>query len=430
MGTSSVTPPPGYTVESEQASPTPPPGYTIEQPAVQQTQPTVDLDTISDALEQEMKKAVGGVGEMVTAPAKHMKNAVVSLAKGNFSEAGTHFLNSIHAAEGGEIIDAQLQSSKAAKDRMMEAAKKGDALATAQHAAGVVPGASQVDQAMTEYQENPTTQGLIHVLATALPMILPGASRLAGKVKLGEAAAGEAVEAAPKPGIVKQVIKGEKVAQPSAQAALREAAGGAEGSLRESLAQPIAESEAKASALYKQIDETAGVDIKALNRKLQNTNKQLRQLTDTPEDQAMEARLEQSRTGIMDKLQEAGVDPKLMKQADAVYRQTRAMSDVEAKVLKNPDIVEGNAKFGTEETVNVDKAIKALERLQSSKYGPRVEQAFGKEGANQLMSKLYGAQRQGVHALKMQQVAKWVATIAGAGAAAKGAGTLVNAVTQ
>ena len=407
--------------EQQQAGVPIPQGAQVGQPEDNSAEEAITNLPVTVA--QEGGEMLKGAGQMLAAPAMHMKNAFSSLASGNLAEAGQHFLKSVHAAEGGEIADSIFQSSKQAKDRMMESAKKGDSLGVAQHAAGIVPGASQVDDAMTKFQENPDTKGLVHVIATALPMLFPGMSKLAGKVsKAGEA--GEVSEAATaKPGVVKQVVKGKSVEQEPAQAALREAAGSGEPSLRESLTKPIAESEAKADALYKQIDES-GVDVKAMNRKLQNTNRQLKTLTDTPEDQAMEAKLEQSRTGLMDKIKESGVDPKLIKQADAQFRQSRALADVEAKIFKNPEIVEGNSKFGTEETVNVDKAIKALEKLESSKYGARVEQAFGKEGANELKSKLYAAQRQGVHALKMQQVAKWVAGIVGAGTVAKGVGLL------
>jgi hypothetical protein len=111
---------------------------------------TTDLDDISDAFQNEIEKAVGGVGSMLAAPAVHLKNAIVSLAKGNVDETREHFKSALKSLAGGDVLDAQLQSSKQAKDRMMEAAKSGDVLGTVQHAAGVVPGASQVDDAMTK----------------------------------------------------------------------------------------------------------------------------------------------------------------------------------------------------------------------------------------------------------------------------------------
>jgi hypothetical protein len=153
-----------------------------------------EITNLPVTVAQEVGDTAKGAFDMASAPAKHLGKAIQALAKGNFAEAGTHFLNSLHAAEGGEVADSILQSSKQAKDRMMESAKKGDALGTAQHAAGMVPGASQVDDAMTRYQENPDTKGLVHVIATALPMILPGASRLAKGELAGGAEVAEGAE--------------------------------------------------------------------------------------------------------------------------------------------------------------------------------------------------------------------------------------------
>jgi hypothetical protein len=235
----------------------------------------------------------------------------------------------------------------------------------------------------------------------------------------------------PQPGIVKQVLQGEKVAQPQAQEALRTAAkaGSKEGglttvqpqSLRELASEPIDSLTATAKASYKAIDDAAGTDFKALNEKLENTEYQLRQLTETEEDLAKEAQLEKSRQGIIDKIAEAkqaaidnGVDPKLLNEADQQFTQARALKDVEAKVFKNPNVVKGNVKFKTPETVDVDTAIKTLQKLQDNeKYGaPRLEQALGKEGANGLLNDLYEAQRTGQKALKRQQFAKMVAKYA------------------
>jgi hypothetical protein len=246
------------------------------------------------------------------------------------------------------------------------------------------------------------------------------------------------------PGIVSQITKGKNVAEPQANEALGEAAqsagtGSAPASLREGLTQPINAGESAAQSLYKQIDDASGTDFKALNQKLKNTNKQIRLLTDTPEDQAMEAKLEQSRTGLQDKIDSAkreaiakGVDPKTLKQADAAFKQTEALRDVEEKVFKNVNVVKGNAAMGTEETVNIDAAVKELQKLQDNEaFGsPRLEQAFGKDGAKQLLSKFYDAQRQGVHAMKVQQVAKWVARIAGGAIAYEGAKAVLSKSDQ
>lgn len=84
-----------------------------------------------------------------------------------------------------KVLSSQWDSSVQAKNRMMDAAKKGDALGVVQHAAGVVPVASQVDDAMTKYQAEPSHENLAHVITSALPAFVPSLMRGAGK--LGEA---------------------------------------------------------------------------------------------------------------------------------------------------------------------------------------------------------------------------------------------------
>jgi len=247
---------------------------------------------------------------------------------------------------------------------------------------------------------------------------------------LGDFAA-EVPPAASGPGIVKQVIKGADISQPEAQEALRSGAK-ASGvpsvepkSLRTVVEQPIDALDSSAKSLYRQIDQAAGTDFKALNEKLANTEYQIRQLTETEEDVAKEAALEKSRTAILDKIDaakqealKAGVDPKVLDQADAHFKQARALSDLETKVFKNPSIVGGNTAFGSKETVDVDKAIRQLQKLQDvSKYGgSRLEEALGKQGAGELLEKLYAAQRAGTTAVKYQQIAKWIAGLGIGGA--------------
>lgn len=325
-----------------------------------------------------------------------------------------------------QALSAQWDSSMQAKQRMMDAAEKGDALGVVQHGAGVLPVASQVDSAMTNYQEKPTHENLAHVVTTAIPAFLPVITRGAGA--LVRKFAGDAGEGA---GIVKQVVKGKDVAQPAAQEALSEAAGTEATSLRESLTEPIKSAESNASSLYKQIDDASGADFKALGKKLQATNRALRNSVDDAE----EARLTERRDNIEEtvadakaKAREAGVDPKVLDQADAEFKKMSALTDVEKKIFKNVKVVKGNAAKGSAETVDIDKAVEELQKLQDNeKYGaPRLEQAFGKQGASDLLEKFYDAQRQGVHAMKMQQVSKWVAKIAGGAALYEGARAVVS----
>lgn len=228
-------------------------------------------------------------------------------------------------------------------------------------------------------------------------------------------------------GLPAQIIKGADIAQPEAQSAIRTGATAATdeaglastqpASLRTAIEHPINALESDAKAGYQKIDAAAGTDFKALNEKLDNTEYQIRQLTDTEEDLAKEAALEKSRSGLVDKIESAkaeaiknGVDPSVLDKADAQFMQARALKDLDAKVFKSPSIIKGNTKFGTAETVDVDQAIKALQRLQdNTKYGaPRLEQAVGKDGANGLLEDLYKAQRNGQTALTKQKWAKLV----------------------
>jgi hypothetical protein len=206
-------------------------------------------------------------------------------------------------------------------------------------------------------------------------------------------------------------------------------------SLRDSLAEPIKAKEQVNDALYDRFDNDSGTNTKAINQKLKNINKQLRSLTGTDEDLAKAEKLENARGQLEQEMQSAisiarerGTPPEVLEEADDAYKQMSAMTDVERKVFKNPNIIGGNIKHGTPETVNIDAAVKALQKIQDDEsYGaPRLEQAFGEEGAKKLLDKMYAAQRQGIHAMKMKQVLKWTAGIVGAGAATKAGLALTN----
>jgi hypothetical protein len=82
------------------------------------------------------------------------------------------------------------------------------------------------------------------------------------------------------------------------------------------------------------------------------------------------------------------------------------LREFQKNYLKNPSIIEGNSAMGTPETANVDAGIKVLQKMQdNTKYGaPRLEQALGKQGANQLLKDMYAAQRLGVKAIDAQKM--------------------------
>lgn len=102
---------------------------------------------------------------------------------------------------------------------------------------------------------------------------------------------------------------------------------------------------------------------------------------------------------------------KQLDRADEQFKQAQALKDLQEKVFKNPNIVLGNVGAGSDETVNIDEAVKALQRLQDdTRYGsPRLEQALGKQGAQDLLTNMYAAQKSGMTAMSRQQFAKLIA---------------------
>jgi hypothetical protein len=103
------------------------------------------------------------------------------------------------------------------------------------------------------------------------------------------ATATEAGTEAEQPGILQQVIKGEKVAQQPAQAAVRQAAGASEEApiLQGNttvLDEPLANLKQQEAAAYKQVDDAAGFDLKAEKASLANDQYKLAQLGNTDAD--------------------------------------------------------------------------------------------------------------------------------------------------
>lgn len=246
------------------------------------------------------------------------------------------------------------------------------------------------------------------------------------------------------PGIVKQVIKGKSVAQPGAASAVRsgvqsstEAAGTTtpqlakgiqEGSVASPtegnstiLDEPLKALKDKESAAYKKVDDTAGFDVKAEKAQLANDQYKLKQLGNTPEDVAARQKLirsiddSQARISQAEgKLQEAGIDPKA---ADTLHKQRMAGNDFKKILTKNTQ---------ADGSLNVDGLLRDSKSLRFAKNGDRLSQFMGENGANQYMTRLSQMQKLGAHAVKAQQVAKWVAGVAGAGAAAEGASKVLG----
>ncbi len=214
------------------------------------------------------------------------------------------------------------------------------------------------------------------------------------------------------PGLIKQVLKGKEVAQAPAKSAIQEATGAGEGAKllegnKSIVDKPIQDLFAKERAAYAKQDKVAGFDMKALQDKLENTQERISNLADTEEDMAMEAKLEKSRTAIMDKiaeaktqLKQAGVDPE---EAEGIYKQRKAGEDFKKAIVQHVS--------SDGQSINVDGLLESAKKLRFNKYGDRLEQFMGTDGANQFMQKLQDAQKLGVHAVK----ARWIAGAIGTG---------------
>jgi hypothetical protein len=230
-------------------------------------------------------------------------------------------------------------------------------------------------------------------------------------------------EAQPQPGVIKQIIGGKKVAQPGAEAAVRkgvqsstEAAGTADEPLagkiqnqpilkgnQTVLDEPLNALKEKESTLYKQVDDAAGFDLKAEKAQLANDKYKLTQLGNTDADVTQRGNLTEAINDSTDriaqaeaKLKEAGIDPKA---ADAAHQQRMAGQDFKKALVKNTN---------SDGSINVDGFLKDAKNLRFSKYGDRLGQFMGNDGADSFVSKLEQMQKLGAHAMKTQQIAVWL----------------------
>jgi hypothetical protein len=247
--------------------------------------------------------------------------------------------------------------------------------------------------------------------------LLPGMAKRA-------TAAEEGASAVSRPSTVQNLIKGKGVAQEPAQAAIREAVGANEGAPLLSGDQTVVDSKLadvaqQAKTAYAKRDAVAGFDTKTAEQDLVDYQRAVKQPGQSAEV------IERTNTKIADikskladaqgAMKEAGIDPK---EAPRLFQSQKAGSDFKKALVRNTDV---------NGVVKVDPFITSLKNLQFSKYGNRLEQFFGKDGATSLMGNLQQAQADGVHAIKVRAIAKWVAGgIAGVGGAIEGISALTK----
>jgi hypothetical protein len=310
---------------------------------------------------------------------------------------------------------------KAYESARQSGASIGDAYAAANNKAKEIQNAKNgLTQAIKEFQTNPNKAAWNAVLQ--LGTLALGSEVLAPEAEAATETAAETT--APEPGRMQQVLKGKNVVQPQAQETLRAGvrAGGENAglstvqgkSLRDVMTEPIEKLHAQASESYKALDEAAGTDIKALRDGLKNDQYNRTLLGNTPEDVAKAEKLDASIKDTQQKIDDAeakvaakGIDPKL---ADKQFTKAKAAEEFRDRIFHNQSVVQGDVEAGQPETVNVDAAVRESQKLMDKdKYGDsRLEQFMGKDGAKEYMKDLRQLQQQGVHAMKVQAIAKMV----------------------
>jgi hypothetical protein len=232
--------------------------------------------------------------------------------------------------------------------------------------------------------------------------------------------AGAEAGAESEPSIISKMRQGKDVAQPGAQGAVRNAvkasaenSGTATPEMSEAIgSEPILKGNktivddhldalrAQEKAAYKQLDDTAGFDLKAEKAQLANDKYKLSQLGNTEADANARGNLieaiNDSEARIADaeaKLKAAGIDPK---QADAIHQQRMAGMQFKKALVQNTS---------PDGAVNVDGLLNASKKLRfDPKFGDRLGQFFGSDdAADTFMGRLQQMSDLGASAIKLNK---------------------------
>lgn len=197
----------------------------------------------------------------------------------------------------------------------------------------------------------------------------------------------------------------EEASQPAAQQAVRTHAPTVGASFRSGIdaATPLAD----AKSLYKTVDDAAKTDFKALYEKLDAAHDAAREAgIGTPEEAKAQLAIKNTEDAITDAKKVAAnsgvknVD-QLLKQGDAKFAETQANKDFNRVFFGNNGVFSGNVAHGAPESIDIDKAINALENFDKpNRYGiSRLQQTSLKtQGAFALKQALYDAKKVGEEA--------------------------------
>lgn len=292
-------------------------------------------------------------------------------------------------------------------------------------------GTTEVSPHVIGGPEGKTWQGLKDVVggglqAATIPSVFvaPEVSELSRATE-GAEAGGEGT------GLVSQIRKGESVSQPGTRQAIREGteaaaehtgtgASAGEDILKGNRTVVDDHLDAltkRVKDAYKTVDDTVGFDLKQLRDKVATDEYNLKQLGSSDPDKTgrlIEAINENKDriTQAEDKLQQAGINPK---GADSLNKSLMAGKEFKKLIVKATN---------TDGAVDLDKLVEGSKALRFSKYGDRLSQFMGKDGAEKYMGDLDKMQKLGVHAIKRQKAAE-LALRYGAPLVAGGAGAAI-----
>jgi hypothetical protein len=319
----------------------------------------------------------------------------------------------------------EYEKSRASGGSISDAIKAADATAR-QHASNIHP----IDQVVAAFKANPTratARTLTDAAALASSMFF-GAEGASVAPEAEVAPAAEAVAATKPEGILSRInpfrtAKEAKLAasQPGAAGAVRTVAGaGADTPILQGDTTVLDDSlnslATNKAAAYKKIDDTVGFDLKAEKLKLKDTQYAVKQPgADTA---GLQAEINDSTKRIADantKLAAAKIDPK---SGDVLNTSWEA-----GKSFKNV-LTRATAPDGS---INVDQLLSGSKNLRFNKWGDRLAQFMGKGDvdagkplADAYIEQLQGAQKAGVHAMKVNNISKWVGGIMGSSALGTG----------
>jgi hypothetical protein len=310
-----------------------------------------------------------------------------------------------------------------------------DSLSAANDQAGKQEAANNsVQQAIDAYKKNPSHETAKLLTEAAGTVALLGAGGVEADIPDAAEVAPEAetapeAESTSQPGIISKIVKDEKVAQPQAAGALRNAAqASAEDagvttadtpSVRNLMDKPIENLTENESTAYDTLNDAAGTDLKSLYDRQSELQDALDDPTQVANKTALQNELKTTQSQITDgesnvteKLGDQA--PDLLNKAKGMTQQRYAMEDIAKKLFNNESVVNGNVAHGAPESINVDSAIRQVENLDKpSRFAPRgtptrLQQALGTDGAKTLKQGLYDAQKTGQSAVTVQKWAKWL----------------------